>query len=151
MCGNFCKKHSKICSACVTLWLAEKELRQKEWEEKQLEYEKKKLEKEALQLQRDIRKCEGYRCTEMTKFKFCRQCNEVNKQYIFSNKDSHLNEKPFEHESYSPVPVAKPHSGRIEPFLLSRNPIRETNIPPGFEHVKTSNETYPQKLIRRKL
>lgn len=78
-CGNFCKINSKICSTCVTKWLTEKEQKQKEWEEKQSEYEKMKLERESNKLQNEIKRCEGYKCSEMTKFKYCRQCNEVKK------------------------------------------------------------------------
>ena len=68
-CGNFCKESSKICSTCVALWLANKELKQKEWEDKLLNRD-------------SIKKCEGFNCYEMTHYKYCKQCSEVTKCYI---------------------------------------------------------------------
>jgi hypothetical protein len=56
-CENLCKTSSKICSNCVSSWLDRK----------------KDIE---------IKQCGGLNCTEMTRFKYCRQCNEVIRNQI---------------------------------------------------------------------
>jgi hypothetical protein len=64
-CGNFCRLTSNKCASCFEKIYIERE------KNRQLEIDN-----------REEKKCLGYNCTKMTKFRFCKQCNEVNKQYI---------------------------------------------------------------------
>lgn len=83
-CGRYCKNTSRMCSTCVTKWLEEKkendeykEKKHNEWLQRNAERERRKMEFDA----REEKQCAGYNCSNFSKFKFCKECYDVNARY----------------------------------------------------------------------
>ncbi len=68
-CGNFCQVNSHQCSKCLTAQRTEAE-------------RQKKARLDAM----EDRKCQGFKCETMTKFRFCPECRAVNDAYLVNRE-----------------------------------------------------------------